>query len=280
MQIAIFYQGRKQDTSEVAFHLTRMLQQQSYEVRTIDIRDEGEETHDKSLKGCDLAVVLGGDGTILHAARLCSYEDIPIVGVNFGRVGFLTELEPDELETKLPYYLRKDPSVWVDKRSMLHAVLHQDGRQEEFLALNDIVIARGTWPRVVKIQITVDEHAYSTSYADGIILSTATGSTAYNMAVGGPLLHPQVQSSVLTPIAPHLASDRSLVLQPEATVKLQIFTGSQNGVFSADGQMNREIIDGATVIVQKSQYVTQFLRRRPPTYFYQIIHAKLKGDET
>ena len=280
MQIAIFYQGRKQDTSAVAFHLTRMLQQQKYEVRTIDIREEGEETADRSLDGCDLAVVLGGDGTILHAARLCAFADIPIVGVNFGRVGFLTELEPDELESKLPYYLHKDPSVWVDKRSMLHAVLHQDGQQEEFLALNDIVIARGTWPRVVKVQITVDEHAYSTSYADGIILSTATGSTAYNMAVGGPLLHPQVQSSVLTPIAPHLASDRSLVLQPEAVVKLQIFTGSQHGVFSADGQMNRKVIDGATVIAQKSQYLTQFLRRRPPTYFYQIIHAKLKGDDT
>ena len=280
MHIAIFYQGRKQDTSEVAFHLAHMLQQQNYEVRTIDIRDEGEETHDTSLKGCDLAVVLGGDGTILHAARLCAYEDIPIVGVNFGRVGFLTELEPDELESALSHYLSKDTSVWVDKRSMLHAVLHQDGQQEEFLALNDIVIARGTWPRVVKIQIAVDDHAYSTSYADGIIVSTATGSTAYNMAVNGPLMHPQVQSSVLTPIAPHLASDRSLILQPEATVRLQIFTGSQNGVFSADGQMNREIVDGATVIVKKSQYETRFLRRRPPTYFYQIIHAKLKGDDT
>ena len=280
MQIAIFYQGRKQDTSEVAFHLTRMLQEQSYVVRTIDIRGEGEETPDESLHGYHLAIVLGGDGTILHAARLCSHADVPIVGVNFGRVGFLTELEPDELETKLPYYLHKDASVWMDSRTMLHAVLRQHGHQEEFLALNDIVIARGTWPRVVKIQISVDEYAYSTTYADGIILSTATGSTAYNMAVGGPLLHPQVQSSVLTPIAPHLASDRSLILQPETTVKLQIFTGSQNGVFSADGQMNREISDGATVTVRKSQYVTQFLRRRPPTYFYQIIHAKLKGDDS
>ena len=280
MQIAIFYQGRKQDTSEVAFHLTRILQKQSYEVRTIDIREEGEETAYESLHGYGLAVVLGGDGTILHAARLCSNADIPIVGVNFGRVGFLTELEPDELETKLHYYLHNDPSVWVDKRTMLHAILDQDGHREEFLALNDIVIARGTWPRVVQIHITVDEYTYNTTYADGIVLSTATGSTAYNMAIGGPLLHPQVQSSVLTPIAPHLASDRSLVLQPEATVKLQIFTGSQNGVFSADGQMNREITDGATVTVRKSQFVTQFLRRRPPTYFYQIIHAKLKGDDT
>ncbi|HZS78021.1 MAG TPA: NAD(+)/NADH kinase [Ktedonobacteraceae bacterium] len=280
MTIAILYQGRKQDTSEVALRLARMLQQQDYTVRNIDIREEGEETPDKALNGCDLVIVLGGDGTILHAARLCAIKDIPIVGVNYGRVGFLTELEPDELESNLRYYLYRDPSVWVDKRTMLHAELDQGGNCEEFLALNDIVIARGTWPRVVKIQITIDEHPYSTTHADGIIISTATGSTAYNMAVGGPLLHPQVQSSVITPIAPHLASDRSLILQPEANVKLQIFTGSQNGVFSADGQMNREIIDGATVTVHKSKYVTKFLRRRPPTYFYQVITAKLKGVDS
>ncbi|MEO6888696.1 MAG: NAD(+)/NADH kinase, partial [Ktedonobacteraceae bacterium] len=168
---------------------------------------------------------------------------------------------------------------WIDTRSMLHATLEQDGQSEEFLALNDIVIARGTWPRVVQVSIWIDGNHYNTSYADGMILSTATGSTAYNLAVGGPLLHPQVQSCVLTPIAPHLASDRSLILQPEACVRLQIFTGSQDGVFSADGQMNRAIKNGATVTVQKSRYVTQFLRRRPPTYFYQIINAKLRDDE-
>jgi NAD+ kinase len=135
------------------------------------------------------------------------------------------------------------------------------------------------WPRVVEIRTEVDDYYYNTTYADGIILSTATGSTAYNLAVGGPLLHPQVQSIVFTPIAPHLASNRSLILPPEATVKLQILTGSQNGVFSADGQMNREVKNGATVTVKKSQYVAQFLRRRPPTYFYQIITAKLKDED-
>ncbi|MGH2479268.1 MAG: hypothetical protein ACRDHW_06405, partial [Ktedonobacteraceae bacterium] len=93
-----------------------------------------------------------------------------------------------------------------------------------------------------------------------------------------PLLHPQVESCVLTPIAPHLAFDRSLILSPDAQVKLQIFTGTQDGVFSADGQMNREIKNGATVIIRKSQYIARFLRRRPPTYFYQIISAKLRED--
>ena len=278
--IAIFYQGRKQDTSELATQLVPILQKQGYDVRTIDTRNEGEEGRDPLIKGCELALVLGGDGTIVHAARICAYEGVPIVGVNFGRVGFLTELEPNQLLPNLHYYLERDPSVWIDRRAMLHAELDQDGGCEEFLALNDIVIARGMWPRVVQIRIWIDDYYYSTTYADGIILSTATGSTAYSMAVGGPLMHPQVQNSVLTPIAPHLASDRSLVLQPEAIVKLQIYTGAQDGVFSADGQMNREVKDGAKVVVRKSQYETQFLRRKPPTNFYQIINAKLKAEDT
>lgn len=278
--IAIFYQGRKEETTKAAHQLAPFLQKLGYDVRTIDTRSEGEETPDPAIKGCALVIVLGGDGTIVHAARLSAYVGVPILGINFGRVGFLTELEPDEMLSKLPLYLNGDPSVWIDRRAMLHAILDQDGKQEEFLALNDVVIARGMWPRVVQIRTWVDDYYYSTTSADGIILSTATGSTAYNMAVGGPLMHPQVQSAVLTPVAPHLASDRSLILHPDATVKLQVFTGTQDGVFSADGQMNREVRNGATVTIHKSQYVTQFLRRRPPTYFYQIINAKLKDDET
>jgi NAD+ kinase len=274
--IAIFFQGRKQDTLEVANQLIPVLQQQGYEVRSIDSRYEGEETPDPLIKGCDLALVLGGDGTILHAARLCAYANVPIVAVNFGRVGLLTELEPAEVLEELPHYLKREDSVWIDQRTMLEATLDQDGTQEKFLALNDVVIARGMWPRLVQISIWVDDHFYNTTHADGIIVSTATGSTAYNLAVGGPLLHPQVESIVLTPIAPHLASDRALILPPDACIKLQIFPGSQNGVFSADGQMNREIKNGATIQVQKSQCVTRFLRRRPPSYFYQIINAKLK----
>ncbi|GAC1406307.1 MAG: NAD(+)/NADH kinase [Ktedonobacteraceae bacterium] len=278
--IAIFYQGRKQETSYVAAQLAPLLQQQGHEVRIIDISKEAEEGDDPSLHGCDVVIVLGGDGTILNAARLCAVVHVPLVGVNFGRVGFLTELEPHELVSELPHYLERDHSVWTDNRVLLHAVLEQDGKREEFLALNDIVIARGTWPRVVNMKVWIDDHHYSNTYADGIILSTATGSTAYNMAVGGPLLHPQVKSIVLSPIAPHLAFDRALILQPEAKVKIQIFTNSQPGVFSADGQMNREIQDGATITVQRSEYEAQFLRRRPATYFYQVITQKLINDST
>ena len=278
--IAIFYQGRKQETADVAEQLVPTVQKLGLQARVIDISKEREEGRDPSLKGCDLVIVLGGDGTILNAARLCAYDDVPILGVNYGRVGFLTELEPQEVEAELPLYLERDSSVWLDKRALLHATLEQDGKHEDFLALNDIVIARGTWPRVVHMQVWIDDHHYNDTYADGMILSTATGSTAYNMAVGGPLLHPQVKSTVLTPVAPHLAFDRALVLPPEAKVRIQIFTGSQDGVFSADGQMNREIKDGATVSVHTSRYEAVFLRRRPATYFYQVINQKLINDST
>ncbi len=276
--IAIFYQGVKEDTVRFSAQLVPMLEKQGHRVRSVDIRNEGSECADSSFQGYDIALVLGGDGTIVHAARLCACINLPIIGIDFGRVGFLTELEPGEVEKDLSYFLNGDKSVWIDERAMLRGVLKQDGQEEEFLALNDIVIARGTWPRGVRVNVWVDDYYYNTTYADGMIISTATGSTAYNMSVGGPLLHPQVRSLVLSPIAPHLAANRSLVLQPEATVRLQIFTNAQNGVFSADGQLNREIKDGATVTVEKSPYITRFLRRRPPTYFYQIINAKLKND--
>jgi NAD+ kinase len=278
--IAIFYQGRKETTFQFAAQLARTLHTQGYKAHLVDLREESQECTSPAFEGSDLVLVLGGDGTIVHAARLCACAGIPIVGVNFGRVGFLTELDPNEVVTHLHYYLNGDASVWVDERTMLHAVLDQEGQSEEFLALNDIVIARGKWPRVVQVHTWVDDYSYNTSYSDGVIVSTATGSTAYNMAVGGPLLHPQVKSIVLTPIAAHLASDRSLILHPEATIKLQIRTGSQIGVFSADGQLNREVKDGAIITVHKSEYMTRFLRRRPPTHFYQIINAKLKNDST
>jgi NAD+ kinase len=276
--IAIFYQGMKEDTAQFATQLVLILEKQGHRVRSVDIRNEGPECADSSFQGYDMALVLGGDGTIVHAARLCACINLPIVGIDFGRVGFLTELEPTEVEKDLSYFLNGDKSVWVDERAMLRGVLKQDRREEEFLALNDIVIARGTWPRGVRIHVWVDDYYYNTTYADGMILSTSTGSTAYNMSVGGPMLHPQVRSMVLSPIAPHLAANRSLVLHPEAKVRLQIFTNSQNGVFSADGQLNRDVKDGATVTIEKSPYVTRFLRRRPPTYFYQIINAKLKNE--
>ncbi len=273
-KLGIVYQPRSQAATEMAKHLAAQLQRQHYQVWSLTSQpDDGLRQH---IEGTDLLLVLGGDGTILSVARDAALVSVPLLAINFGRVGFLTELEPDEVEQQLPHYLEGD--CWMDERAMLQAVLEANGESEEFLALNDIVAVRGALPHIVRLKIWVDGHYYNTTVADGMIISTATGSTAYNLAAGGPILYPQVRGSVLTPIAPHLAADRSLILEPGAAIKLQILTDGQDGVLSADGQINRKLSDGATVSITNSPYVTRFLRRRPPTHFYQILTRKLQSE--
>lgn len=228
------------------------------------------------LPGTDIVLVLGGDGSLLSAARMCAEAGIPLLGINFGRVGFLTELEPIEVEEKLPLYLNGD--YWIDERAMLQAEVDVEGVTHRFIALNDMVVVRGAVPRVIRVKVWLDGHYYNTTVADGVIVSTATGSTAYNLAAGGPILHPQVRSSVLTPVAPHLATDRSLILEPSAVTTLELQPDSDGAILSADGQINLTLRAGTQVIIRSSQYVTRFLRRRPPTYFYRILSAKLQDN--
>ncbi len=271
--LGIVYQERSPSAAEMATHLAARL---SERLSVWSLASQATDELRQRLEHVELILVLGGDGTILSVARSAALFDVPLLGVNFGRVGFLTELEPHEVEKQLPLYL--DGDCWVDERAMLRAVLEANGDSEEFLALNDIVVVRGALPRVVRIKVLVDGHFYNTTIADGMIVSTATGSTAYNLAAGGPVLYPEVRGSVITPIAPHLAADRSLILDPDATIKLQIFTDGQDGVLSADGQINRNLNDGALVSVTNSPHTTRFLRRRPPTYFYQILTRKLQSE--
>lgn len=273
-KVGIVYQERSDDAMTLGEALTTRLRGEGYETWSVPAARESE--IDGQLVGTDVALVLGGDGTILSVARRCAPLNVPLLGINFGRVGFLTELEPDEVDEKLPLYLRGD--YWVDERSMLRAQVEIGREQSDLLALNDVVLVRGAEPRVVHINIGVDGHPYSTTVADGVIVSTATGSTAYNLAAGGPILHPQVRSAVVTPIAPHLAADRSLIVEPSATITLEVAPGSGAAILSADGQINCDMPIGAHVRINANRHVTRFLRRRPPTHFYRILTAKLKEE--
>jgi NAD+ kinase len=234
----------------------------------------GEGPLDDMLVGTDLMLVLGGDGTSLSVARSAATAGVPLLGINYGRVGFLTELEPSEIEEKLPLYLAGD--YWVDERSMLQAQVGVGGTQHLVTALNDIVLVRGAVPHIIRVKVWIDGHFYNTTVADGIIVSTATGSTAYNLAAGGPILHPQVRSNVLTPIAPHLVADRSLILEPNAVVTLELQERSGTAVLSADGQINQGVEPGQQVLVSSNAHLTRFLRRKAPTNFYRILSAKLR----
>jgi NAD+ kinase len=271
--VGVMYRETSAEAAALSEHLVRRIQATGRPVWSSGRDDE--RTICERLPGTDVALVLGGDGTILSTARLCAPLGIPILGINFGRVGFLTELEPAEVEEKLDLYL--DGDYWVDERSMLQAEVPHAGDNLRYIALNDIIVVRGAEPRVIHIKVWIDGHHYNTTVADGIIVSTATGSTAYNLAAGGPILHPQVRNSVLTPIAAHLAADRSLILEPNAVITLELEDDS-HAVLSADGQINRELRPHAQVVIHANTHVTKFLRRRPPTYFYRILAAKLRDN--
>ncbi|HEX9037109.1 MAG TPA: NAD(+)/NADH kinase [Ktedonobacterales bacterium] len=272
--VGILYKDHNQGAVAMARWLAETLHASGREVWCAAGRDS--EHLDGRLDHTDLLIVLGGDGSIISAARACAPKGAPILGVNFGRVGFLTELEPGDVRDALPLYL--DGSCWIDERSMLQANLEALDGEISCTALNDIVLARGAEPHVIRIKVWVDGFDYSTTVADGVIISTATGSTAYNLAAGGPILHPQVRSSVLTPIAPHLVADRSLVLEPGAVITLETQAGSDGAMLSADGQMNFPLATGSRVTVTTSAHVTRFLRRRSPTAFYRVLTAKLRDN--
>ncbi|HKD75207.1 MAG TPA: NAD(+)/NADH kinase [Ktedonobacterales bacterium] len=270
-RIGIAYRAGSPAAADLAARLEQQLAQQGIDV-WIDGAREAEGDGD-TIAASDLMLVLGGDGTILSTARLCAMTNTPILGINFGHVGFLTELEPDEVEQQLPLYLQGD--YWIDERAMLSGTLEVDGQRDEFLALNDIVVVRGGQPRVIRFRLWIDSYYYTTMTADGVIVATATGSTAYNLAAGGPILHPAVRSSVLTPVAPHLAADRPIVLDPSSVVRLELLDTSAGAILSADGQINRPFDGEATVTIANSPYVTRFLRRRPRSHFYHALSTKI-----
>lgn len=234
---------------------------------------EESEIHPPENIASDMVIVLGGDGTILSTARMCAESHTPILGVNFGHVGFLTELQPEEVEEQLPYYLNGEN--WIDERAMLNSTLETDTHREEFLALNDIVIVRGAQPRVIRFNLWIDGYYYTTMAADGVIIATATGSTAYNLAAGGPVLHPEVRGCVLTPIAPHLVVNRPLVLEQHGMVRIELLDNRIESILSADGQINRTIQGKGVISITTSNLVTRFLRRRPRSHFYHVLSNKL-----
>lgn len=273
--VGILYQEHSEGAGELAKALAARLRAEGRAVWQEALQRHDAPVNDQ-LARTDVVLVLGGDGSLLSAARMCAEASIPLLGINFGRVGFLTELEPAEVDEKLPFYFNGD--YWIDERAMLQAEVDAGDVQHRFIALNDMVVVRGALPRVIRVKVWLDGHYYNTTVADGIIVSTATGSTAYNLAAGGPILHPQVRSSVLTPIAPHLAADRSLILEPNAVTTLELQPDSDGAILSADGQLNLTLNAGAQVTIRSSQYVTRFLRRRPPTYFYRILSAKLQDN--
>ncbi len=222
--------------------------------------------------GTDLLLSVGGDGTILRSAQAAISQNIPITGVNMGNLGFMTELAADEVAERLPALL--DGSGWIDERAMLRAEL--DGMT--FDALNDVVVARGEVARLVRIEVSLDGNHLTTYRADGMVAASATGSTGYALAAGGPILYPRAGEFLLVSIVPHLVSIPPLVLPERTVVELRIITSHHHqGTLSIDGHINLPLADGARITVRQSPCTTRFLRLRPPEAFYNTLEQKLRG---
>jgi len=224
----------------------------------------------------DLLVVLGGDGSTLRAARVAAPHGALVASVNMGRLGFLSEMRPDTWPAVLARML--DGDYWVEERMMLAAgVTRGDRGLTHHQALNDIVISRGTLARMVRVRAQVDGGLLATYACDGLIVATATGSTAYALAAGGPILPPALRNLVLVPIAPHLSLDRPVVLSQGSVVEMTVSTDHQ-AILTADGQNETVLNDGDRVTVRAGEHLARFARTQPPAYFYRTLMTRLKPE--
>jgi NAD+ kinase len=228
---------------------------------------------DAQMARSDLLVVLGGDGTTLRAARLSVPYGVPIFGINLGRVGFLSEATPEDWPVRLQKILNGD--YWTERRLLVNGQLWRDGTPlESFVALNELVIGRGAQARVIRLSLFVDGDLVTTYIADALIVATPTGSTAYAMAAGGPLLPPQLQNIIVVPVAAHLSLNRSLVLHEEAHIDIDVEI-DHDAYLTADGQASVQLMVGDRVVIVKHDKPCLFARVDDAGYFYRRLMQRL-----
>jgi NAD+ kinase len=225
----------------------------------------------------DVIVVLGGDGTMLSAARLVGAKGIPILGVNVGGLGFLTAVQKGELYEVL-YKVLTDECP-VEERIMLTACVFRHSECiSEYLVVNDVVVNKGALARIIDLETYIDHNFVATFKADGLIVSTPTGSTAYALSAGGPILYPTLNSIVLSPICPHTLTNRPIVLPDDVVVDIVLRSQNEDVFLTIDGQVGFSLRQGDTVEVKKSELKTKLFTPCERDYF-QILRDKLKWGE-
>ena len=226
------------------------------------------------LPHVDVAITLGGDGSILRTSRLASVSHTPVLGINLGTLGFLAEMEPAEVPERIPPLVRGD--YWVEERIMLQIEHWRDGeRLGTYQALNEAVVGRRALSRVVRVPTRLNDQELTTYTADGVLVATPTGSTAYSHAAGGPILHPEVHSLILTPICAHPTTSGSIVVPANTVVELTARTDHE-AALSIDGQEDMPMRDGDVAVMSASPHVARFLRNQKRDYFYETLLRKLR----
>jgi len=281
---AIISKPAKPELATILRELLTWFSQREYKVYLDEessqyVEGDGPETVARAHLGArkpDFALVLGGDGTLLSAARAVAHEGVPILAVNLGSLGFLTEVPLSEMYSTLDAV---DAGLCpIEQRAVIDAAVCRDNEQlVHHFALNDVVVNKSALSRLVDFDLLIDGAFVFRYKADGVIISTPTGSTAYSLAAGGPVLMPSVQSFVVTPVCPHALTHRPLVVRDNAQIELRVETGAEEAFLSIDGQVGMPLRQGDRVICQRASHAVQLLRVRRT--FFEVLRNKLKWGE-
>lgn len=226
---------------------------------------------------CDMIIVLGGDGTLISVARAIGDLETPILGVNLGSLGFLTEITTDELFPVLEQVLAGN--YQMSDRLMLNVKVNRDNQLvEQHQVLNDIVINKGALARIIDMKVWVKRSYLTTFKADGLIISSPTGSTAYNMAAGGPIINPGSECLVITPICPHTLTNRPMIVSADSEIRIEVMFQDENVFLTADGQVGTSLQAGDIVEVQQAPNRTRLILSPEKDYF-EILRTKLRWGE-
>ena len=226
---------------------------------------------------CNIAVTVGGDGTIIHNAKFATIADKPLIGVNVGRLGFAADVEPDNIE-ELKRLITGEFSI--QNRMLLEvSVKHVDGTEDKYIAVNDAIVARGQLSRIIDITVSHNNSKISTYHADGVLFSTPTGSTAYSLSAGGSVIYPEMECILLTPVCPHSLMSRSVLFDSTAILTINVnYPEDASVILSIDGEINVDILDTDVVTIKKNPKKLKLLSVHNCN-IYQLLNEKLKERE-
>lgn len=233
---------------------------------------------EKLFEVCDIAVTVGGDGTIIHNAKYASHANKPLIGVNVGRLGFAADVEPEHID-ELANLLTGEYNI--QQRMLLEVeLIHSDGTSENFIAVNDAIVARGQMSRIIDLTVFLNDSKITTYRADGLLFSTPTGSTAYALSAGGPVIFPEMECILITPVCPHSLISRPVLLNSDAILSVKVKAPEKASIIlTVDGEINITLTDSDIVKIKKSDKTLKLLSLHKRN-FYQLLNEKLKERES
>ncbi|HOL14781.1 MAG TPA: NAD(+)/NADH kinase [Bacillota bacterium] len=280
--IGLIPNWQKENSALVVERICEFFKQRNILVLTADSRQTDYHTGgslEKRLESwrgrVEILIVVGGDGTILRTARDLAHWDVPILGINVGHKGFLAEIEVEQMDRYLQYIVTGQ--YQFRERMMLDATVQREDRVlGRFIALNDIVISRGPFSRILTLNTFINEDFLESYSGDGVIVATPTGSTGYSLSAGGPIVNPSLELIVITPICPHSLNNRAVIVTVKEQILMRVDSRQAQVVMTADGQVGFALEDGDEVVVRKSEQKVKLVHFGDNS-FYRLLRQKLKG---